>query len=197
MIYFGHSNYARCSHLANIAVHKKLIGWGRSVRCLYVGCFVFAALNSANAQFDPRYPLGSLISAFQTCGPPQVYQMLSPSLFQIVSIQTGGRGCYQNIANAGPVTAMQVLNVQSFPIGPLYDIRVQHQNLTVDWSIGFNQFTQKIEYLNFRSPTGGPPPQPRPLPPGPQPQPPTTGGPSPQPPTGSSGCTKYPAMCAN
>ncbi len=158
-----------------------------------VSALFFSLLSGANAQSDPRSILGALIGAFQTCGPSQVYQLLSPQLFNLIAQQTGGRGCYQGIAQAGPINSMQIVGSQIFPIGPLYVVRVQHANITADWFIGFNQITQRVEFLNFQAAqTGSQPPQPAdPHPPRP------TGGPSPSPPAGTSdGCQKYPAMCA-
>ncbi|WP_277667814.1 hypothetical protein [Novosphingobium lindaniclasticum] len=109
---------------------------------------------SYGQNFDPRTTLGQMISAFQMCGPPQAYQMLSPALFKLVAMQTGGSGCYSAIASAGPITGMQVLQSQQFPVGPLYSVRVSHQSGSVIWLIGFNKFTNKIEYLNFQPDIG-------------------------------------------
>lgn len=154
----------------------------------------------AQAQFDPRQPLSALISAFQICGPPQVYQMLTPYLFNVVAQQTGGRGCYPQIANEGPVVGMQVMQSQQFPIGPLYLIRVQHASGTVaDWFIGFNRVTGKVEYISFQSagsasgPAPGPTIQTGPAPTGGGPTTPGGGGGG----KGGSGegCDLYPAMC--
>lgn len=118
---------------------------------LFFTISAFPQQSSAQAsQFDPRLPLGQIISAFQVCGPPQVYQIFSPNLFQAVSMQTGGRGCYQAIANAGPVLRMNITEAAEFPIGPLYSILVEHQGGPVLWFIGFNRLTQRVEYLNFQ-----------------------------------------------
>ncbi len=116
------------------------------------GASLIAALIPAKAQgLDPRPILGRMISAFQNCGPPQAYQMLSPQLFQLIAQQTGGAGCYPQIQAAGPVQGMQVIDQRQFPIGPLYVIRVTHPSATADWFMGLNQFTSKIEYLSFQS----------------------------------------------
>lgn len=152
----------------------------------------FLMSKSASAQFDPRQPLNILIAAFQRCGPPQAYQMLSPYLFQVVAQQTGGRGCYQEIASAGPVTQMQVIQSQQFPIGPLYVIRVDHSSgIKADWFVGFNRVTGQVEYLNFQNAQSITPTIER----GPSP---TEGGPS-TPPVdrggSGEGCDLYPAMC--
>lgn len=160
--------------------------------------------------FDPRQPLAILISAFQMCGPPQAYSLLAPNLFQGVYQQTGGTGCYADIAGAGPVTGMQMLGAQDFPIGPLYLIRVSHASGAVaDWFIGFNRNTGQVEFLRFQAPqTSGPPPSintgpapgstgPSPMP-APQPAPSGgggTGGGTGGTGGGSSGCKLYPAMC--
>jgi hypothetical protein len=140
-------------------------------------------------QFDPRLPLGQLISAFQMCGPPQVYQMLSQQLFILVAQQTGGRGCYPQIAQAGPVTGMEILSQQQFPTGPLYIIRVTYQaGAAADWFIGFNQHDGKIESLTFQPAQAHPEPKPEPKP---RPTPP----PDPVEGSGGDGCDLYPAMC--
>lgn len=146
------------------------------------------------AQPDPRQPLSVLIAAFQNCGPSSAYQMLGPYLFQIIAQQTGGSGCYPQIARAGPITDMQIVQGQQFPVGPLYVIRVQHSSgVRADWFIGFNQVTGQVEYLSFQ-PVQGPPPT---IAAGPSP---SSGGPSTPPPVDGSagngeGCELYPAMC--
>ena len=108
---------------------------------------------SVQAQsYNARISLRTLISAFQVCGPPQAYQMLSQSLFQAVAYQTNGMGCYAAIAQAGPVAELKVIQRQQFPVGPLYMVRVTHQTgLMVDWFIGFNRITGKVEYLSFQN----------------------------------------------
>src|SRR5690348_11489019 len=82
--------------------------------------FLSSALPVRAQGFDPRPVLGQLITAFQNCGPPAVYQMLSPQLFLTIAQQTGGQGCYQQIRAAGPIQNMQILDQRQFPIGPLY-----------------------------------------------------------------------------
>lgn len=170
---------------------------GSSV-CGIVACVVQLALAEprfASAQgLDPRPILSQLIQAFQVCGPPQAYQVLSPQLFQIISQQTQGTLCYQQIAAAGPVHYMQVVSQQQYPIGPLYVVRVHHAGVTADVVIGFNQYTWMVEYLTWQAAQGAPAPSP--------PAPPETdrepGGPTPQPPTpstGDDGCARFPAMC--
>lgn len=158
--------------------------------------------------FDPRQPLAILISAFQTCGPPQAYSMLAPQLFNGVYQQTGGTGCYQDIAGAGPVTGMQMLGAQDFPIGPLYLIRVSHQSGAVaDWFIGFNRMTGQVEFLRYQPPQqSGPPPSISTGPssggsgpsPAPAPAPVPSGGGGGGGGSGSSGegCDLYPTMCS-
>jgi len=108
---------------------------------------------AASAQgFDPRVPLAQIVQAFQICGPPAVYQMLSPQLFQIVAAQTGGRGCYVDIAAAGAITGMQVIDQREFPVGPVYAIRVTHQSgASADWFVGFNRSTGRIEMLTYQN----------------------------------------------
>lgn len=177
--------------------------WIRALLALVMSLSLMTAVKPASAQaFDPRPVLGQLISAFQNCGPPAAYQVLSPQLFQLIAMQTNGRGCYPAIAAAGPVQNMQVIDQRQFPIGPLFVVRVFHPNMAVDWFIGFNQFTSKVEYLSFQAaqtqtptistgptaPIGGSP---------------NPGGGSPgggSPPSGGSsgggdGCDLYPAMC--
>ena len=113
----------------------------------------------AEAQvFDPRPTLATLISAFQQCGPPQAYQLLSPYLFTLVAQQTGGQGCYGPIAAAGVVTKMEVIDGATFPAGPLYIVRVTHAAGPVDWFIGFDKISSKVIYLTFQSVINGPTP---------------------------------------
>ena len=169
----------------------------------FVAISMFAAAiasQPAQAQLDPRQPLNILISAFQNCGPPAAYQMLSPYLFQLISQQTGNRGCYPQIANAGAVTGMQLLQSQQFPIGPLYVVRVQHQSgAKADWFIGFDQFTGQVLYLSYQGVQSVQEPPPT-IEAGPSP---TGGGPTPPQPGGGGGggggngdgCDLYPAMC--
>jgi hypothetical protein len=109
-------------------------------------------------QFDPRRVLSILVSAFQQCGPPEAYQLLSPDLFTLVAQQTGGRGCYGSMAAAGAVTSMEVIDSAMFPAGPLYIVRVTHVAGPVDWFIGFDKFSSKVIYLTFQSVTTGPSP---------------------------------------
>jgi len=156
---------------------------------------LFAQTPSA-AQVDPRAPLHQLISAFQNCGPPQAYQILSPQLFQAIAMQTGGSGCYQQIAMAGPVMNMQTLDQRQFPNGTMYVVRVQHAQFAVDWFIGINHYGQ-VDYLNYQNAaTGGPAPTiatgPGPTSTGPSPT-----APAPTRPSGGTqdGCTLYPSMC--
>lgn len=167
-----------------------------SILALIAATAVTIVSKPTQAQFDPRQPLNTLIAAFQNCGPPAVYQLLAPNLFQIVAQQTGGRGCYPQIASAGPVTGMQVIQSQQFPIGPLYVIRVQHSSgVRADWFIGFNQGTGQVEFLTFQNAQGGNPTiqtGPSPSGDGPSAPPPGSGG---RGDSGSDGCDLYPAMC--
>jgi hypothetical protein len=157
-----------------------------------------------NAQgFDPRPVLHSLISAFQNCGPPQSYQVLSPLLFQLIAAQTNGQGCYPQIRAAGPVQNMQVIDQREFPIGPVYVVRVFHPNFAADWFIGFNRFTSRVEYMSFQAangpaptvaagptaPIGGQPPV------GVSVGQPSAGGQQPSRGGAGDGCALYPAMC--
>jgi hypothetical protein len=173
---------------------------------LVIACTGIGSRLASAQDFDPRAPLLTLIQAFQNCGPPQVYQMLSPQLFQTVAQQTNGQGCYQQIRAAGPVLDAQVLDQRQFAIGPLYVIRVTHQTGAVDWFIGFNQVTGKVELLTFQSAVSSTPtiqtgPSPRSTGPSPasgstHPRDGSTGGKSPSSSgSGDDGCDLYPAMC--
>lgn len=165
----------------------------RSV-ALLIAAFLLAPL-PAHAQFDPRPTLNNLIFGFQNCGPATAFQSLSPAVWQLVYMQTGGRGCYALVASLGAPQGMQIVDSRQFPIGPLYAVRVNHQAGSADWFIGFNQMTGKVEYLNFQpTQTGAAPPStgtgPEPTASGPSAPPPST------PSTGSGdGCDLYPAMC--
>lgn len=156
--------------------------------------------SAVQAQFDPRQPLLQLISAFQNCGPPQIYQMLSPQLFQLVAQQTNGMGCYAFIRQAGPILNMEVIEQQMFPVGPMYAIRVTHQAGPVDWYIGFSQASSRVEALTFKAATASAPPPEisNPGPTSPSPSGRTGGQPTPRTPDDSgddSDCELYPAMC--
>lgn len=101
-------------------------------------------------QTDPRPILIALIGAFQTCGPPNIYQYLGAQLFQAIAMQTGGMGCYPGIAAAGPVSQMQVNNVVQLPAGPVFAVRVTHQSgIVADWYIGLSNLSGRVEYLTF------------------------------------------------
>lgn len=116
----------------------------------YIGSIPVAFSQQFDTNTDPTDILSQLISAFQNCGPPNVYQMLSPQLFQVIFVQTGGAGCYQAIAAAGPVTDMETTDVKELPAGPVFSVRVTHQNgQLVDWFIGLSNFSGRIEYLSF------------------------------------------------
>lgn len=161
-----------------------------------IGFFQFSG--SARAQGSPEQFLYTMISAFQNCGPPQVYQSLSPQLYQQVYFQTQGSGCYFQIQQAGPVQNIALIGSQNFPIGRLFQLRVSHSNTTVDWFMGVNHVTGQIDYLNYQNlVSGSPAPT---IATGPTPD----GGPSPAPviqstpstsPTSTDGCDIYPAMC--
>lgn len=169
---------------------------------IVASALAIAPIQAQAQAFDPRPTLMQLISAFQNCGPPQVYQMLGQQLFQLVSMQTGNTGCYAQIRAAGPVTGMQVLQQQEFPVGPVFLVRVTHQvGGQVDWFIGISRFTNRVEYLAHQPAQGGTsivngpapdaqgpiPTQPNPAPaPNPNPNP---GGAQPE------GCDVYPTMC--
>ena len=176
---------------------KRLVG-------LFSALAILGSAGTAAAQVDPRAPLWDLIAAFQNCGPPQTYQMLSPQLFQTIAAQTGGRGCYADIAAAGPVIDMQVIGQQRLPAGTVSAIRVTHQSGPVDWFIGMTDWGV-VEILTFQAagsslpsvsrgpqqPQGGanPPSQPS----GSSNPGPSTGGGSAG--SDSDGCRLYPSMC--
>jgi len=166
----------------------------RAVAGLVAAVALLGASPSTAQGLDPRQALAVLISAFQQCGPPQAYQLLSPQLFQIVAQQTGGMGCYPAIAAAGPVLGMQLVDQKQLPGGMVYVIRVTHQAGSVDWFIGIGQASGKVELLTFQAATATPPT----VATGPRPD--AGGTPPPPPPPGSSpegrdGCDLYPSMC--
>lgn len=126
----------------------------RCIAVLAVGVILGSGEQAFGQQFtastDPRPVLRNLITAFQLCGPPQAYQVLSPQLFQLIAMQTGNSGCYQHIAAAGPVTSMAKKDVQQMPAGPVFAVRVTHQSgAVVDWFIGLSNWTGRVEYLNY------------------------------------------------
>lgn len=124
--------------------------WGALAVVLAVSWCVPAGAQQFDRNTDPIPYLRQLISAFQVCGPPDVYQMLSPALFQVIAVQTGGMGCYPQIAAAGPIANMQRRDVQLLPAGPVFAVRVTHQNGAVaDWFIGLSNWTGRVEYLTF------------------------------------------------
>jgi hypothetical protein len=167
------------------------------IRCLCLALLAFSS--SAWSQgFDPRVPLGELIQAFQNCGPPAAFQMLSPQLFELIAQQTGGRGCYPEIQAAGPIQGMEVIDQKMYPVGPVYVIRVTHSAGSVDWFIGFNQSTGRVELLTFQPATSSQPT----VEDGPQddhkggnPTTPSEGGSQGGSKSSQSGCELYPAMC--
>jgi hypothetical protein len=130
--------------------------------------------------------------------------MLNPQLFQTIRAQTGGRGCYAEIAAAGPVVDMRVIGQQRLPAGTVSAIRVTHQSGSVDWFIGITDLGV-VEILTFQpagsslpsvsrgpqQPQGGdnPPSQPS----GPSIPGPSTGGGGAG--SDSDGCRLYPSMC--
>lgn len=176
------------------------------VLALTISLGSLSAPSAAKAQGSPEQYLFQVISAFQNCGPPQVYQALSPQLYQQVFVQTQGSGCYFQIQQAGPVQNIVMVGSQNFPVGRMFQLRVSHPNTTVDWFMGVNHITGQIDYLNYQNlVVGSPAPT---IETGPVPD----GGPSPAPtietapvpddgsnpaPTSTSadGCDIYPAMC--
>jgi hypothetical protein len=162
--------------------------------------FAMAVAPSAQAQSftqqtDPKPILYTLIQAFQNCGPPQAYQLLGVQLYQYISMQTGGSGCYVPIRDAGPVAGMEVTGVQNFPAGPVFSVRVSHQGgTTADWFIGLSNFTGRVEYLNYQAAQSNTPITPQTLP-----NHRSDGGdniPNPPPKTPTKGCEMFPTMCS-
>lgn len=137
-------------------------------------CLLGASGSPAQAQFsDPRGYLGTLIQAFQNCGPSTAYQGLSPQVYQYIAMQTGGSGCYQAVKLLGQANKLTVENQVMMPVGPLYSVRVEHSGgMQSIWRIGFSQISGQVEYINFQplQPIVGPepldpkPPDPKPLP---------------------------------
>ncbi len=111
-----------------------------------------ASGSPAWAQFsDPRGYLGTLIQAFQNCGPSTAYQGLSPQLWQYIAMQTAGLGCYQAVRSLGQVTASTVESQVMMPVGPLYSVRVEHSGgIQSIWQIGFNRTSGQTEYLYWQ-----------------------------------------------
>ena len=174
---------------------------GRIRTALLSSILILASIalnNGSYAQFqnnfEPRQVLSQVISAFQNGGPPQVYTWFGPQLYQTVYMQTNGSGFYPPLRQLGPVTGMQVTGQQQLPAGPVYAIRARHQSgQSTDWYIGFGQFTNKIEYLNFQFVNQG---QPVPdINKGPDPDNSGGGAEPPTPTPGGDGCDLYPAMC--
>ncbi len=131
-----------------------------SVTCLALTLAAGIAYVAQAQQFtnntDPKPILGQLISAFQYCGPPQVYQYLGIQLYQTIAFQTNNTGCYANIAAAGPIASMQVINVNQLPAGPVFAVRVRHQSgIVADWYIGLSNYTGRVEYLTFVGASAG------------------------------------------
>ena len=131
--------------------------FGRIATTVLTACLLCGTWQAdAQQQFDPRPVLSTLITAFQQCGPPQAYTLLSPFLFTLVSQQTNNMGCYAAMAAAGRITDMQVIDSAMFPAGPLYIVRVTHvAGSPVDWFIGFDKFSSQVIYLTFQSGSPG------------------------------------------
>jgi hypothetical protein len=171
--------------------------------CLVAAVVGAATLVAAQPGGDPRPILFQLVAAFQRGGPQPVFQRLSPAMYQLVWSQTGGSGFYLTMAQLGPVINGTVHGRQDFPVGPVYTVRVQHQFGATDWYIGFNRFTNVIEYIGSH-PAGTHEPEPRLDAP-----PPRIDAPPPRreprdiprdpPPSKSTesaaGCDLYPTMC--
>ncbi|WCS23897.1 hypothetical protein LOK46_22510 [Methylobacterium sp. NMS14P] len=115
-------------------------------------CLLGVSWSPAQAQFsDPRGYLGTLIQAFQNCGPSTAYQGLSPQVYQYIAMQTGGSGCYQAVQMLGQVNKLTVENQIMMPVGPLYSVRAEHASGTQSiWQIGFSRISGQVEYINFQ-----------------------------------------------
>ena len=79
-------------------------------------------------QGQPEPLLGSLIAAFQNCGPPPAFQVLGPSIFQTIWMQTNGSGCYAAVQQLGQLRQIEVLQRGQLPAGPVYLMRSRYVN---------------------------------------------------------------------
>lgn len=143
---------------------------------------------------DPRQPLNILIKAFQDCGPPHAYSLLGAQLYSMIFSRTNGSGCFEKVRELGPTSGMQITGSDQFPQGPVFSIRVRHQNGRAgNWFIGINQQSGRVEYLSFQLVAES-----EPLPKvevGPRPNA-FTAGSSPSHRPSMDGCRLYPSMCA-
>ncbi|MTH66039.1 hypothetical protein [Paracoccus shanxieyensis] len=105
---------------------------------------------ASNAQSQPDKILASLISAFQKCGPPEAYQVLEQNVFNIIASQTGGMGCYQAIAVAGPAIDMDLIDQKDHNDGTMSLYRARHAGGNIiDWTIGIRPSTGKVYFISF------------------------------------------------
>ena len=149
---------------------------------------------------DPEAVLLVFITALQVCGPPQAYQLLSPSLFALLAAQTGNSGCSPLIQNLGPLQAIKELDSVDYPAGPVKVYCATHMFGAASWQIGVSRWTQRVEMLSVN---------PIPLPcPDRTTGPPVTNGNNsqliknsqqttgvPPPPPPSKGCLMFPDLC--
>lgn len=162
----------------------------RMLRFVMVAVLAFGLLTDkiAIGQVDPANILAEVISQLQTGTPnPSFYGI---QLWQMISMQTAGRGIYPQLVQLGDVQDISVQNEQRLPQGVVYVMQADHENGQSVWQLGISSFTNKIEYANFNVSTSR---RGRSRPPNPSPSP----GPSaPAPPSGDSdACRKYPNLC--
>lgn len=149
----------------------------------------------AKAQVDPKITLQGLIQQLSTGTPNPTWY--SPQLWAAIAAQTGGTGYYYQLAAAGPPGTITVSEQMVMPQGVLYKMRSKHSSgLTVEWLLGLNTFTNRIEYLNSNPVSGVT------TAPGPFPDPDPVGKPKPNPdddkttiPPKDDACTKFPGLC--
>lgn len=125
------------------------------MRSFYVAALICASVtvsvsNADAQQLGYEQSLRTLIPALQHCGPPQAYQILGPQIFNLISAQTGGMGCFQQLQPLGGISDIEELSSVDLPAGPVKTMKVTHSNgMETYWQIGISQFTNKVEFLNF------------------------------------------------
>ena len=110
-----------------------------------------------------------------------------------------GNFLYQRMTMLGPISSVTVLNQMPLPNGIAIQARAFHQNGYSDWTLGFSNLSQRIEFGTFNpmpgissSPTPGPTPGPTPAP-----TPTTTAAPTTPsiPNTKDDACKMFPTLC--
>jgi len=171
---------------------------------LLVAILVLLPLRAAQAQTDPRQVLQAVIQQLTTGTPnPSWY---GAQLWQIIAMQTGNSGVYQQLVYAGQVQNIQLTGQQTLPQGNVYQLHSQHLNGSFTWLLGISNLTNRIEYMNVNPGGAGTVPPGLPgtgtttLPP------PGGGSPGGGPPggggapgggsgAGSAACQKFPELC--